>query len=438
MITNWIPFMTDSNETNDLKKDNNKQSLKNYFLFFSGQQISLLGSTIVQFVLIWWITLETGSELILGLASLAGFGPMVILSPIAGTIADRVNRKLVIVSADILIAIITAVAIYLFYKNMFTIAWLFIVLVIRSIGDSFHNTVVVSILPTMVPEKLISRINGLNYLTNAVIRIAGPAIAAGLLVLWNTVDLLWADIASFIFALVLIIKVKIPRVKTELNKGEKIHMFADLKDAFKTILNTKGLLAIGIMLIVVNLFFTPFSTMLPLFIYKTHGGMETDYALVIFFFQAGIIAGSIFMTIFKGFRKRAWVSYFAIIFTFVVLTTIFFIPEGSDNLFWLIGIQFFLGTIVHPVINVSVLSSIQLVIPKEKLGRASGLIATEVSNVQPLSMIFAGGFGALIGIRYVYLMSGILGIIICSLIWFLTKARSFDKILERKLAIGRL
>ena len=430
--------MTNSNLTKISKNENNDHSLRNYFLFFSGQQISLLGSTVVQFVLIWWITLETGSELILGLASLAGFGPMVILSPIAGAIADRINRKLVIIAADTVIAIITIVAIFLFYADMFTIYWLFIVLIIRGIGDSFHNTVVVSILPTMVPEKMISRINGINYFTNAVIRIAGPAIAAGLLILFETVDLMWADIISFGIALILIIKVKIPHVKTEINRGEKIHIFADLKDAFKTILETKGLLAIGIMLIVVNLFFTPFSTMLPLFVYKTHGGTETDYALVIFFFQAGIIAGSLFMSIFKGFRKKAWVSYFAIIWTFVILTTIYFIPEGSDNFFWLIGIQFFLGTLVHPIINVSVLSSIQLVIPKEKLGRASGLIATEVSNVQPLSMIFAGGFGALIGIRNVYLMSGVLGIIFCSLIWFLTKARSFDKNLERKLAIGRL
>ena len=363
---------------------------------------------------------------------------MVILSPIAGTIADRINRKLVIISADTAIAIITAVAIYLFYVDKFTIFWLFIVLIIRGVGDSFHNTVVVSVLPTMVPEKMISRLNGLNYLTNAVIRIAGPAIAAGLLILFETLDLMWADIISFVIALILIIKVDIPHVETEIHKGERIHMFADLKDAFKTILNTKGLLAIGIMLIVVNLFFTPFSTMLPLFVYKTHGGTETDYALVIFFFQAGIIAGSLFMSIFKGFKKKAWVSYLAIIWTFVILTTIYLIPEGSSNLFWLIGVQFFLGTLVLPIINVSVLSSIQLVIPKEKLGRASGLIATEVSNVQPLSMIFAGGFGHLIGIRYVYLMSGILGIVICSLIWFLTKARTFDQQLNRKLAIGSM
>ena len=426
---------------------NNKKLYKNYFIFFSGQQISILGSTIVQFVLIWWITLETGSELILGLASLAGFGPLIVFAPIAGVISDRINRKLVIVAADSLIAVITAVAIYLFYTDNFTIAWLFIVLVIRGIGDAFHNTIVMSILPTMIPPEQISRINGLNYLFNGLIRIVGPAIAAALLIIWSTVELMFADIVTYVIATALILTVKIPTVSTKIKKGEKIKFFADLKEAFKTLISIKGLLAIGILLIVVNFFFTPFNTLLPLFVYKTHGGLETDYALLIFFFQAGIVGGSIFMSVYKGFKRKAWISYIVIMWSFFVLTTLYFIPareiglfeqlgvqlplhvitRGSSNLFGLMGFQFFLATLVHPIVNVSLLSGIQLVVPKEKLGRVSGFIATEVSSFMPIAMIVGGGIGEVIGIRYIYLFSGILGMIVVSLIWFLTKARLFDK-----------
>lgn len=435
---------------------NNKKLYKNYFIFFSGQQISILGSTIVQFVLIWWITLETGSELILGLASLAGFGPLIVFAPIAGVISDRINRKLVIVAADSLIAVITAVAIYLFYTDNFTIAWLFIVLVIRGIGDAFHNTIVMSILPTMIPPEQISRINGLNYLFNGLIRIVGPAIAAALLIIWSTVELMFADIVTYVIATALILTVKIPTVSTKIKKGEKIKFFADLKDAFKTLISIKGLLAIGILLIVVNFFFTPFNTLLPLFVYKTHGGLETDYALLIFFFQAGIVGGSIFMSVYKGFKRKAWISYIVIMWSFFVLTTLYFIPareiglfeqlgvqlplhvitRGSSNLFGLMGFQFFLATLVHPIVNVSLLSGIQLVVPKEKLGRVSGFIATEVSSFMPIAMIVGGGIGEVIGIRYIYLFSGILGMIVVSLIWFLTKARLFDKEIEKKLAEG--
>lgn len=435
---------------------NNKKLYKNYFIFFSGQQISILGSTIVQFVLIWWITLETGSELILGLASLAGFGPLIVFAPIAGVISDRINRKLVIVAADSLIAVITAVAIYLFYTDNFTIAWLFIVLVIRGIGDAFHNTIVMSILPTMIPPEQISRINGLNYLFNGLIRIVGPAIAAALLIIWSTVELMFADIVTYVIATSLILTVKIPTVSTKIKKGEKIKFFADLKEAFKTLISIKGLLAIGILLIVVNFFFTPFNTLLPLFVYKTHGGLETDYALLIFFFQAGIVGGSIFMSVYKGFKRKAWISYIVIMWSFFVLTTLYFIPareiglfeqlgvqlplhvitRGSSNLFGLMGFQFFLATLVHPIVNVSLLSGIQLVVPKEKLGRVSGFIATEVSSFMPIAMIVGGGIGEVIGIRYIYLFSGILGMIVVSLIWFLTKARLFDKEIEKKLAEG--
>jgi DHA3 family macrolide efflux protein-like MFS transporter len=444
------------NTSSNFLNGNNKKLFKNYFIFFSGQQISILGSTIVQFVLIWWVTLETGSELILGLASLAGFGPLVFIGPFAGVISDRINRKLVIVAADTLIAVITGVAIYLFYMDKFTIAWLFIVLVVRGVGDSFHNTIVMSILPTMIPKEQISRINGLNYLTNGIIRIAGPALAAALLIVWSTVDLMWADIITYVIATALILLVKIPTVSTKIKKGEKIKFFADLKEALKTLISIKGLLAIGILLIVVNFFFTPFNTLLPLFVYKTHGGLETDYALLIFFFQAGIIAGSIFMSVYKGFKRKAWISYIAIMWTFFVLTTLSFIPgtepsiletmgvelplyfitRGRSTLFGVMGIQFFIATLVHPIINVSLLSGIQLVVPEEKLGRISGFIATEVNSVMPLAMIVGGGIGEVIGIRSIYLFSGILGIVICSLIWFLTKARLFDKEIAKRMEEG--
>ena len=84
------------------------------------------------------------------------------------------------------------------------------------VGDAFHNTIVMSILPTMIPPEQISRINGLNYLFNGIIRIVGPAIAAALLIIWSTVDLMWADIVTYVIATVFILKVKIPDVSTKI------------------------------------------------------------------------------------------------------------------------------------------------------------------------------------------------------------------------------
>lgn len=74
-----------------------QKTFKNYLKFFVGQQVSLLGSSVAQFVLIWWITLETKSALYLSIASLVGFAPMIIITPFAGVLVDRWNRKVLMV-----------------------------------------------------------------------------------------------------------------------------------------------------------------------------------------------------------------------------------------------------------------------------------------------------------------------------------------------------
>ena len=84
-------------------------TFRSYLTFWSGQLISLLGSSIAQFVIIWWITLETESAVFLSLASFVAFIPQVILTPFAGVLVDRWNRKRVMLFADTGIALVTVV-----------------------------------------------------------------------------------------------------------------------------------------------------------------------------------------------------------------------------------------------------------------------------------------------------------------------------------------
>jgi len=102
-----------SDDMNEAQAD--KRTLAGYLFFWSGQQVSLLGSSIAQFAIIWWVTLDTGSALYLSIASFVGFVPMVVLGPVAGVLADRWNRKLIIGVADFLQALATVVLICLFY-----------------------------------------------------------------------------------------------------------------------------------------------------------------------------------------------------------------------------------------------------------------------------------------------------------------------------------
>lgn len=418
--------LDNQNQTNNDQKSN---LFKQYLFFWSGQLFSLLGSSIVSFVLILWISFETNSELMLGLASIVSFGPFLIIGPFAGVITDRMNRKLIIISADASIAISTLAAILLFYTGYMNLIWFFIIIAVRGIGDVFHYTTVNAMMPTMVPQKHLSRMNGINFLSNGVIRIIGPVIAAALLGIWPTQPghLLWADIITFGMALIPIILITIPAVSSTLQKGERISFVKDFKEAILSIKGIKGMLGFMFMFMVVNFFFTPFSTLLPLFVVKTHVGTEASYAIVVAFLQAGTVIGGLVMTFFKGFKKKALSSYIALVWIFAVLCTLYLVPIGT---YWLIGFIMFLVTLVLPIINVSTITAFQTIIPKEKLGRTMSVLGTMSSAIQPIAMLLSGVIGEYTEIPIVFLSSGLIGLFLCSAIWFLTKAPKVDETLS--------
>ncbi|MHA1125742.1 MAG: hypothetical protein ACTSQX_08955 [Candidatus Heimdallarchaeota archaeon] len=77
-----------------------KKRFKQYLFLFSGQQISMLGSSIVSFAIIWWLTITTQSEMMLGIASLVSLGPYVLVAPFSGLLADKFNRKTILIIVD--------------------------------------------------------------------------------------------------------------------------------------------------------------------------------------------------------------------------------------------------------------------------------------------------------------------------------------------------
>src|SRR4030067_1843260 len=141
-----------------------RQTFRGYLLFWSGQLVSLLGSSIVQFTIIWWITVTTGSALYLSIATFLGLVPIVAIGPIAGVFADRWNRKKLVFVADMMQVLAIVVLIMLFWTGHSGIWQLLGVLTFRAVFQAFHEPTVTAITPSMVPKNKLSRMNGLNYL----------------------------------------------------------------------------------------------------------------------------------------------------------------------------------------------------------------------------------------------------------------------------------
>ncbi|NHJ86191.1 MAG: MFS transporter [Asgard group archaeon] len=399
-------------------------NLKGFAFFFSGQLFSILGSSVVQFVLIWWVTIETESALLLSLAALVGFFPRIILTPIAGVFVDRWNRKALIATVDIIQAISTVALVFLFKFEMVTIWILFLFLTVRGAADAFQSPAVASLVPIMVPKKHLSRANSVQYLLTNVITLLGPMLAALLMSFIPISNVLWIDPITFGIAIIPLLLIKIPKI-TKKEKAEKKNSFGtEFKEGIRFMKEKKGLFSLMFSFATTNFFIMPLFILINLYLYVNHGGTETNLAFVLAFSQAGSIVGTLVFILWKGFKKRVYGVSIGIIGGFVGGLIVAFAPKG---MFWLMGVGFLILGFFISMANISSQTIWQNVVPREMLGRVFSVRFTIAQIISPLAMVISGLIAAKINIQYVMIASLILGLISFSSFFIFSSMRKVEE-----------
>ncbi len=133
-----------------------------FFIIWTGQQFSLIGSQLVQFALVWWLTKTTGSATVLATATLVAIIPQVVIGPFAGPLIDRFSRRNVMIIADGGIALPSAALPYLFFAGFAQVWHIYVIMIIRAIGGGFHWPTMTATTTLMVPDRHLTRIAGLN------------------------------------------------------------------------------------------------------------------------------------------------------------------------------------------------------------------------------------------------------------------------------------
>jgi len=351
----------------------------------------LLGSSIAQFVIIWWITLETGSALYLSLAAVLGLAPMVILTPFAGVFVDRWSRKALIGIADFLQALATAILIFLFWLGGILVWQVLALLTLRGVFQAFHSPAVSAIIPSMVPKDKLSRMNGLNYLFTGAISLIGPVVAALLLGLWKIHQILWIDVATFLVALAPLLIIRIPSIREKLKKSS---FTEELTEGFALIKNGRGLLPLLLVATVVNFLLVPLFTLLPYYVKVVHFGVAEDLAFVMAFSAGGTLGGGLLMSAMKGFKKKMVAVTVSIYIIFLGYVLVALTPTG---LFWFMAISTLLMHFCAPVANVSIMTIIQTVVPGKMQGRVNSVLTALASGAMPLGMIVSGPLAEYLG-----------------------------------------
>ncbi|MCF2138654.1 MAG: MFS transporter [Candidatus Lokiarchaeota archaeon] len=179
-----------------------KKSFHGYIWIWISQIISLIGSNIVSFAVIWYLTLQTESSFILSLASIASIVPMIIVGPFAGVISDRVNKNIVLILADFIQALGTFVLIILFYLNLAQLWHIIALLAVRGTCQGFQFPVAVSITSLMVPKEKIKSMNSLNQIFTSLMNIASPAIGAVAIASFSIEQISWNIIMEVLLNIV--------------------------------------------------------------------------------------------------------------------------------------------------------------------------------------------------------------------------------------------
>ncbi|MFX0014352.1 MAG: MFS transporter [Promethearchaeota archaeon] len=401
-----------------------KYNLRGYIFFWIGQLISLLGSSVVQFSIIWWITVETGSEFILALSTFLGFGPTMLITPIAGVFVDRWSRKKLIATVDFFQAIATVGLILTFIIGIADIWFVLAIITLRGVFQAFHAPAVQAIIPLLVPKDKLSRMNGIDYLFNGVILMVGPLVGALLLNYFILQEVLWLDAITFMIAIIPTIFISIPSIKTSTLIKEKTPFFNEISEGFSFIKNQQGLLALLAVFTAANFFMRPLYVLLPLFVKDFHLGGPEELALLFAGAQAGIIGASMIMSSWKGFENNAYgvaLGIFIMYFGFVICSIT---PQGVYPLL-ILGI--FLNGFGLPIANVSSQTIWQKIVPPEKLGRVYSVRLTIAQGSGPIAIILSGILGELLGITPVLVTASLFGMVFLGYSWFFTRFRYVEK-----------
>lgn len=382
-----------------------------FFAIFTGQAFSLFGSALVQFALIWHLTQKTGSATVLATASLFGMLPQILLGPIAGTVVDRGNRRIIMIVSDSLIAVSTLLLAYLFWSGVAEVWHIYLALTVRSAGGAFHHPAMSASTSLMVPREHLARVSGANQTLQGLVGIVAPPVGALLVAVMPTQNVLMIDVYTAILGIVPLLFFSIPQpVRKEAHASEpKAGFLQDLGAGFKYMASWPGLLMLGLMAAMLNFLLAPTTALTPLLVTKYFGKGALELGSLDSFFGVGMIAGGILLSIWGGFRKKIVTSLSGIVlFSFAILA----IAAAPADKFWIMIVSMFFIGFMMPMANGPLHALFQSVVEPGMQGRVMSLVSSVAQAMMPIGFLIAGPVTDATGYQAWFWVAGSLNLII--------------------------
>lgn len=377
---------------------------KNTAKFLTAQTISLFGSSLVQYAIIWYITLITASGSIMTVATICGYVPQMIISIFAGVWLDRYSRKRLIIAADTLIACSTGLIAILFLIGYKEIWMLFILLVIRSMGTGIQTPAVNAFLPQIVPKDNLMKVNGINSMLSSITIFLSPAVS-GLLLAVTSIELTFFIDVITAFIGVGITSTICNQRKEEKRVQEKIqkNMLQDIKEGMQYLQSHKPIKQQLNYIMIVAILISPAAFLTPLLVSRAFGQEVWKLTISQMVFSFGAIAGGALISIWGGFQNRRYTIIAATIFYGMMMIGIGIAPIYGVYLLFngLIGISM-------PCYNAPVQVFFQENVEEEMQGRVFGMLQIANACALPLGTVLFGPLADVISVQTILIITGAL------------------------------
>jgi DHA3 family macrolide efflux protein-like MFS transporter len=377
--------------------------MRPFFILWTGQSLSLVGSQAVQFALIWWLTETSGSATILATATLLGLLPPIVLGPVIGALIDRWNRKTVMLAADGFVAAASLLLAWLFSTGIADIPHVLALLFLRALGAAFHSPAMTASTTLMVPQKYLTRIQGLNQSMQGLLTIVAAPLGAVLLAIFSMTGVMMVDVGTALLAILPLLAIRVPRPTRSDGLGQS-SVWAETAAGFRYLVRRRGHVTLIAMSALINVLLVPAFSLLPLLVLQRLNGGAAQFGWLSSSFGAGLIVGGVALGAWGSFRKRIVTTLVAMTALGVAVTAVGLTPASS--FLWALVSMSCVGLIV-PLVNGPVYAILQATIAPDYQGRVFSLVASLAGAAAPLGLIVAAPVAEITGVGVWYLAGGI-------------------------------
>jgi len=375
-------------------------------VFLVGQTITTFGSFLVQYAIMWHLTLTTKSGLVLALAAVFGFLPQAIVSIFAGVWADRVNRKMMIIVSDSVIALATLILAVFMMSGVEDLWLIFLIMAVRSIGAGVQMPAISALVPQIVPTDKLLTVNGINSSISSSLQLLAPVAAAAVYSTMSLSAILFIDFVTAVIGLSLLATVTVPtlaRVASE----DKPSYFADLKEGMAYIFSNQLVRWVMAIFAIIFLLIVAPSNLSPLMIARTFGGEVWMLTVLELSFGVGMLIGGALIAVFAKKIDRIGMIIGSSILFGILATAMGF----TTNLILFFALFFVVGIAV-PAFSTSAMTLLQETVEPERQGRVFGFLGIVMAVAMPLGMSILGPLADVVSVEILLIVTGIATVVI--------------------------